>query len=127
MSLFSTGMFTSHSGKLLQWKINAETLTYDDLKALAAVAGKILPPFSFVHGIPTGGLPMAEHMAGHYQAYSKRLLIVDDVLTTGASMEEARTRLLSTWPEIIGLVIFARGPCPDWVIPMFTLNESMWR
>lgn len=126
MILFSTGLFTSHSGKLLQWKINTEALTYDDLRALAAVAAKFLLPFSFVHGIPRGGVPMAEQMATHYQAYAKRLLIVDDVLTTGASMEGARARLSSTWPEIIGLVIFARGPCPEWVTPMFTLNEKMW-
>ncbi len=125
MSLFSTGLFTSHSGRLLGWRINAEALTYADVKTLAAAAARILPPFSFVHGIPKGGLPMAEQMVGHHTAYTRRLLIVDDVLTTGASMEEVRSRFSQSWPEVIGLVIFARGPCPDWVTPIFTLNDRM--
>jgi hypothetical protein len=50
-------------------------------------------------------------------------LIVDDVLTTGASMEAARAKL---WPGSLplGVVIFARGPCPDWVWPIFRLDPT---
>lgn len=42
---------------------------------------------------------------------------MDDVLTTGAmtSMEEARHG------EAIGFVLFARGQCPSWVTPLFTM------
>jgi len=56
---------------------------------------------------------------------AKNHLIVDDVLTTGRTIEEAR---YSTWAEnpkngdVFGVVIFARGKCPDWVYPIF----QMW-
>jgi hypothetical protein len=46
-----------------------------------------------------------------------------DVLTTGRGMEEARATL--GWPNVrypvVGVVVYARGPCPDWVKPLFPL------
>jgi hypothetical protein len=47
-------------------------------------------------------------------------LIVDDVLTTGTSMEEARKQL--GWDDATGIVIFARGRCPDWILPIFDMH-----
>ena len=44
------------------------------------------------------------------------MLIVDDVFTTGASMEALHT------PGDIGAVVFARGLCPSWITPLF----QMW-
>lgn len=53
-----------------------------------------------------------------------RILIVDDVLTTGRSMEElkegySRSHQGNWEVEFIGAVLFARGPCPSWVKPIF--------
>jgi orotate phosphoribosyltransferase len=47
-------------------------------------------------------------------------LIVDDVLTTGKSMEEMRKKHSNVLT--IGVVLFARGKCPKWVEPIF----NMW-
>lgn len=66
-----------------------------------------------VEGVPRGGLRLAE--ACRELATSGPLLIADDVCTTGASMEEHRRGR-----SAVGLVIFTRGPTPDWVMPLFT-------
>lgn len=49
-------------------------------------------------------------------------VIVDDVLTTGESMEEMRLHYSS---RTIGVVLFARGKCPDWVTPIFSLCSDL--
>ena len=48
-------------------------------------------------------------------------LIADDVLTTGKSMIKAREDLGD--PRAIGVVVVARGECPNWVWPILTVNE----
>lgn len=124
MGLFKWGAFKSHSGVGLLWKIDCDALTDDDIETLArVVAGRFR--FSRVHGVPEGGLRLAHALKKYATANSWAILIVDDVLTTGASMEEARRLLLHPFeqamaPQAIGVVIFARGPCPDWVKPIFT-------
>lgn len=47
------------------------------------------------------------------------VLICDDVLTTGVSMEEQRAGR-----EVIGLVIFARAETPKWIRVLFTFNPD---
>lgn len=52
-----------------------------------------------------------------------RLLIVDDVLTTGRSMEDAR-RANSAYrhmDDVIGAVIFARAKPAPWIKPVFQM------
>jgi adenine/guanine phosphoribosyltransferase-like PRPP-binding protein len=61
-------------------------------------------------------------MRRYFDVESDRLLIVDDVWTTGGSMEEHRAGR-----DAIGAVLFARGPVADWVTPLFTLNELAWK
>lgn len=60
---------------------------------------------------------------------SHNLLIVDDVLTTGTSMIEAKNKELNNYNEkhIQGVVIFARGEIPNWVSPIFTLESKFWQ
>lgn len=120
-NLFQHGSFTSHSGLTLSWKIDCDALTGDDLDALAHMVVPHLPPFGAVYGIPRGGVEFARHLTPFVSDRSKLMLIVDDVLTTGASFVEARW----TKFDAVGLVIFARGPCPDWVYPIFQLGEWM--
>jgi len=116
--MFESGNFRLHSGDQSLWKINCDCLSTDDWATLAALAGDRLR-FSAVVGIPQGGLAFAEGCR-KYADLSQPLpvLIVDDVLTTGASMEEFKAR---TKGPVIGCVVFARGPCPDWVTPIFHL------
>lgn len=121
MSLFIPGKFKSHSSNELFWKIDCDNLTDQDLSVLAKEVDENLFTFGKVHGVPRGGLRFAEHLR-YYTLPQCKPLIVDDVLTTGRSMEEMKKKL--NLPNAIGLVIFARGPCPDWVTPIFQLHAS---
>jgi orotate phosphoribosyltransferase len=120
MTLFVHGDFTSHSGRRLPFKIDCDALTDADLDALARRFSS-RRSYSKAVGIPTGG----DRFAAILQRYAwdrdhHPLLIVDDVLTTGASMETAR-RDRGNEP-VIGIVIFARGPCKNWITPLFVEN-----
>lgn len=115
--LFVDGEFISHSGLLLPFKIDCDALTDTDLGTLAVVIWRRIVRFKAVHGVPRGGLRLASMLAQYATASTLAPdLIVDDVLTTGASMESMREAL---GPNTIGVVIFARGPVPEWIVPLF--------
>jgi len=114
-SLFQRGLFILHSGGRSSWKIDCDTLEEEDILTLAEMIETIVPKFGLVEGVPTGGLRLAEKMK--FYISEGPLLIIDDVLSTGVSMEEHRAGR-----EAIGAVIFARGKCPSWVIPLFTMT-----
>lgn len=119
MPLFLNKSFKSHSGLDLSFKIDCDALTADDWEAIASLIGPKLQ-FSAVDGVPRGGIPFAEALKP-YASDDGGLLIVDDVLTTGGSMEEVR-KAASGFKTVKGIVLFARGECPDWIEPVFTLN-----
>lgn len=129
MSLFATGNFALHSGAKTNWKIDVGALSDADIAALAEMIRQIIGPFGSVEGVPRGGLRLAAALQPHVQL-SGRHLIVDDVLTTGRSMEEARQRYDGgrVPPEgtVRGAVIFARGQCPHWVRSLFQMPEELW-
>lgn len=117
MNLFRHSEFKAHSGEILRWKINCDALVPADWRCLARIVTEIVGPFGAVEGVPRGGLWLATAL---WPWITKGpLLIVDDVLTTGASMEEQRADRSNT----IGAVIFARGPCPSWVTPVFQMHH----
>jgi hypothetical protein len=108
--LFVKKDFISHSGHPLQWKIDCDALSQDDIETLAWVI-QSQRAFGSVYGIPAGGVRLAKALE-KYCTQGPRL-VVDDVLTTGKS-------LLEEYQEgDIGVVIFARGECPGWVRPIF--------
>jgi hypothetical protein len=115
--LFVNGEFVSHSGLLLPFKIDCDALTDSDLETLAIHAVPRLVRFQDVYGIPRGGTRLADVLKPSGSGLSSDpMLIVDDVLTTGASMEDARAMLgLNT----IGLVIFSRTRVPEWITALF--------
>jgi hypothetical protein len=116
--LFHFGWFASHSGFQLPWKFVLDGDTgWEDLAEM--IAWKFA--FRSVYGIPTGGEKLARAL-DQYCEPNYPVLIVDDVLTTSRSMEEARARLGNPDP-VIGVVVAARGPCPSWVFPILTINE----
>ena len=119
--LFIDGEFTAHSGDALPFKIDCDALTDGDIATLAAEIARRVQ-FASVMGIPRGGLRLAAALERYrdLSQSTKRVLIVDDVLTTGRSMAEAREGLGS---NIKGAVIFARGPCSDWITPLFTMGS----
>lgn len=112
--LFKFGAFTSHSGVHLPDKIDCDALTPADWDTMAAWVARYVD-FKAVVGIPTGGLQFAAALE-RYCKPGGYTLIVDDVLTTGASMEEARLKVKG---PSFGVVIFARGQLPNWVIARF--------
>ena len=119
--LFVSGEFTAHSGDVLPFKIDCDALTDADLDTLAAEFARRSVRFREVHGIPRGGIRFAAALARYATGSSlDPLLIVDDVLTTGASM----ATIHDLAPHSIGVVIFARGPCPPWVTPLFQLAAA---
>lgn len=113
-ALFQRGEHQLHSGGSSRWLIDVDALSDESIEAAAEWLASLLPPFGSVVGIPEGGLRLAKAMEKH--ATEGPVLIVDDVLTTGASMETEREG------HEIGAVLFARGPCPEWVTPLFELG-----
>ena len=125
MTLFKRGKFTSHSGIELDFKIECDALTDEDIKCVAEyIASKVDGRF-MVQGIPRGGCRLADALEQYEDLQAPfQILIVDDVLTTGASMEKTKAdqppQILKD--DIIGWVIFARGKLPDWVHAVFTME-----
>ena len=124
MDLFQQGNFTLHSGDLSMLKIDCDALTNSDWDTLAALVAKRFPFFKNVVGIPTGGERFAEALKPYITTPMKAgiILLVDDVLTTGASMEEMREKLGSR--GIIGVVAFARKRPASWIYPIFQLGRT---
>lgn len=117
--LFKHGAFTSHSGLRLPDKIDCDALTEADWATNAAwVATRM--KFGKVIGIPSGGLPFAKALERY--ATEGPTLIVDDVLTTGRSMEEARRE----HPDALGVVLFSRtAEVPRWITARFIENNGI--
>ena len=117
--LFHIGDFKLHSGQNSNFKIECDMLSEHDWGTLAyLVSSKFV--FSNVIGIPRGGLDFAEALKPYASnKLNHPWLIVDDVLNTGGSMEEGRANLQGLGKTAIGVIVFARGPCPDWIHPMF--------
>ena len=122
-NLFNYGFYQLHSGQFSNYKIDCDALTDKDIEALARMIDEKFMFFDVI-GIPQGGLRLAQAL-GKYTRTSGPLLIVDDVLTTGKSMEEMKKRHGGL--DTIGIVIFARNPCPYWVKSIFQMwDNSLW-
>lgn len=123
--LFRLGTYVLHSGIRTGFKIDCDGLSGRELHALVFVARTLTRPYKEVLGVPTGGLALAKELEFFADPNADSILIVDDVLTTGDSMHQfveelARHRNVNL--PVQGLVMFARGECPGWITPIFTLN-----
>lgn len=129
MNLFQLGDFTLNSGRKSRLKIECDAWTAADVDCLAFLIAKRVGPFGSVEGVPRGGLRLADALA-QYEEHGDGIphLIVDDVLTTGGSMERllaARNREGKTY-RVMGAVVFARGNPLPWVKALFPLPQELW-
>jgi len=120
-NLFNSDWYELHSGNVSNIKIDCDALTDADIETLAEIICNRWV-VSDVIGVPSGGLRLSEAILRRVVPTGHRL-IVDDVLTTGTSMEKARKK--SGWNSAIGVVVFARGRCPSWVTPLFDASLTM--
>lgn len=126
MGLFQTGEFKLNSGKISDFKIDCDYLSDEDLAALALkIAASV--KFHKVFGVPSGGVRL-EQALKKYEYKDKSYyptLIVDDVLTSGGSMERFVETLKNSYEikNYLGIVIFARKRCPDWITPIFQMHD----
>jgi len=123
VNLFQQKEFFMHSGEFTTFKIECDALTDEDIETVAYLISKKFN-FNRVQGIAKGGTRLGIALQKYCIEDSKNSLIVDDVLTTGSSMKDARYSMWAVYPggeRVIGVVIFARGKCPDWITPIFQI------
>lgn len=118
MHLFERKEFKMPSGGVARYTIQSKALSDEDVATLAWLISE-KGPVRDVYGVTEGGRRLAEAIRPYCSTRGVHL-IVDDVLTTGASMESARKE--TGWHDAVGVVIFARGPCPGWVLPIFSME-----
>lgn len=119
MDLFQTGKFTLHSDDKRDWKIECDALSEREWATIAWMMFPHLAAFGKVIGVPRGGHALARAL-GPYVMSGCKTLLVDDVLTTGQSMEHARM----LYPGAHGAVVFATCKPPDWVSVLFQMRLS---
>lgn len=116
--LFQLGDFKLASGAESKWKIDCDSFYFDDWEALAYIASINIPSFGKVEGVPRGGIPFAKSLEKYIDPTSDILLIAEDVVTTGGSMERFRNGR-----DAIGVAVFSRySVCPNWIFPLFKKN-----
>lgn len=118
MNLFQKTNIKLSSGIQSDFKIECDALTEKDWECLAYLISKKIK-FGSVRGVPAGGEKLAKVLEKYSSKGNKYVLICDDVLTTGLSMEIERDKLSTGW--VIGVVVFARNRCDNWVTPLFKL------
>ena len=124
MNIFQEVDFKSHSGLDLSWKIECDGVSKKEWKCLTEmIMDYEKKPFQSAIGIPRGGVVLGSYL-NQYSTENPDdpILIVDDVLTTGGSMEEfKRERMFRNPTKYIGWVVFARGFPPQWCRALFQM------
>ena len=124
--LFIEEDFIGHSGGQLHWKIEMDALEDAEWKCIARMIKEYQQvPFQAAIGIPRGGLKLSGFLNDYSTQNSKDpYLIVDDVLTTGGSMEEFKKEHFKD-KRTIGWVVFARNKPADWIKALFQMPR-LW-
>lgn len=126
IDLFQKEDFVSHAGLDLTWKIEMDALSFEEWKCIAHMIMEHEPrPFCSTIGVPRGGMILSKILNQYStQNFSDPYLIVDDVLTTGGSMDEftdSYFRNRDTKNGHFGWVVFARTKPQDWIKALFQM------
>ncbi len=121
-NLFQLGHFTFASKQTSSFKIECDALNTKEWEALAHMFLYCMPEtvFGKLEAVPRGGWPLEQALRDFCSTpdVSSQLLIVDDVYTTGESMERQRAGR-----DAIGWVVFARNPITQpWIKCLFQMN-----
>ena len=120
MNLFQMGAFNLHSGDTSGWKIECDNLRESDWETLAWLLWKRLPEFGKVVPIPKGGIELAKALEKYIVSQSSCIIICDDVMTTGKSLDDSRKSVHSAFDvPVMGAVAFARKVPPPWIKAVF--------
>lgn len=99
--------FIRHSGASSSFKIECDNISWDDIEIFAWLISEHYKKKNILYGkvigVPRGGLRLAKAMQQYIASESTRIMIVDDVLSTGASMNEAKIKYNAN----IGAVMFS--------------------
>ena len=126
MSLFQKVDFKSHSGLNLSWKIECDEISNKEWKWLAEmIMDYEKRPFQAALGIPRGGIILGTYLNEYStQNIEDPYLIVDDVLTTGGSMDDfVNSYFRNRKPNYFGWVVFARNKPQHWVKALFQMPK----
>ena len=118
MPVFERKEFMLRTGVYARYTIDCDAFDEEEMETLAWLISE-KGTFREVHAASRGARRLAATLE-KYRSEDGVRLIVDDVLTTGQSMTEAREQ--TGWHDAVGVVIFSRGPCPDWVMPIFAMT-----
>ena len=120
--LFVEEDFKSHAGLDLHWKIEMDALDEAEWKCIARMIMEYqTEPFQAAIGIPRGGLKLSVYLNDYStQNNNDPYLIVDDVLTTGGSMEEFKKDYFDK-KKVFGWVVFSRTKPAGWIRSLFQM------
>lgn len=132
MNLFQHGEFKLSNGEDSTFKIECDFLSDDDWNTLAYILHRKSGMFEEVFSVPTGGDKFAKALnqykvdLKHLFNRDKMVWLVDDVFTTGLSMEKRKLELEQEgYKHIRGFVVFARKNTPGWITPIFQMYWDM--
>lgn len=138
MSLIQVKDVILSSGNESKFKLECDKFIEENLEGLVFLIRSMVGPFHSIEGVPRGGLRLLQALLPFRDLAADitgKHLIIDDVLTTGGSMERIYQARKKCWPwgpegtpapEIVGVVVFARGQTPPWIKALFTLDSSLW-
>ena len=125
IDLFQKIDFTSHPGLDLTWKIEMDALSHREWECISHMIRELSPPFREAIGIPRGGNVLGKLLNRHGTGKEEDpICIVDDVLTTGMSMNTYREEMdIERWQKscALGWVVFARVRPPKWIKALFQM------
>ena len=109
IDLFQKVDFKSHAGLDLHWKIEMDALSHKEWECIAQMIMELTPTFKEAIGIPRGGTILGKLLNQHGTGKREHpICIVDDVLTTGGSMNEFKAKRQWRNPsKYIGWVVFS--------------------